>query len=152
MRSFVILLTIGLFLAAAMAATCRLGACPLCSEDCSCTSKTSPAGAKACRLDCLLSPSGRAERRKAFEKTLRPRIQQVRELADGYALGFESDDSIIMDLAAWIRDERKCCRFLDYCIRVDRNSNRVWFEATGDAQGKERVAEMMRECGVTGKH
>ena len=73
----------------------------------------------------------------------------MRELADGYALGFVSDDSVIMDLAAWIRDERKCCRFLDYCIRVERNSNLVWFEATGDANAKVTLAEMMKECGVT---
>jgi hypothetical protein len=148
MRWFVVIVTSGLFLAAAMAATCRLGACPLCSRGCGRIPTISSTEAKACRLDCLLSPAGRTERRKTFEKILRPRIQQVRELSDGYALGFASEDSIIMDLAAWIRDERKCCRFLDYCIRVDRNSNRVWFEATGDAQGKERLAEMMRECGV----
>src|SRR6202035_487217 len=112
MRWIVAVPAIGTFLAAGMAATCLSGACPVCSGRCDCLPISSPAEATSCRLDCLLSPSARAERRKTFEKTLRPRVRQVRELADGYALGFVSDDSVIMDLAAWIRDARKCCRFL----------------------------------------
>jgi hypothetical protein len=149
MRWIVVVPSIGAFLAAAVTATCLLGDCPACSDRCDCIPTGSGAKATSCRLDCLLSPSARAERLKTFEKTLRPRVRQVRELADGYALGFLSDDSVIMDLAAWVRDERKCCRFLDYCIRVERNSNLVWFEATGDANAKATLAEMMKECGVT---
>jgi hypothetical protein len=95
-----------------------------------------------------LSPAARAERIKLFDKQLRPRLRTVRELSDGYSLGFASDDSVIMDLASWIRDERKCCRFLDYRLRVERNSDVVWFEATGDPQAKTILADMLKKCGV----
>ncbi|HEV8004318.1 MAG TPA: hypothetical protein VGP63_30925 [Planctomycetaceae bacterium] len=153
MRWFVVIPTVGAFLVATMAATCIRGGCPYCSKRCDCTRTPSPPGATTlgvttCRLDCSLSPAARAERIKLFDKQLRPRLRTVRELSDGYSLGFASDDSVIMDLASWIRDERKCCRFLDYRLRVERNSDVVWFEATGDPQAKTVLADMLKKCGV----
>jgi hypothetical protein len=141
-----------------IAASCLWAVCPFCAGACAAkgpgsadrfpSGKTVHSDEKSCRMDCQLSPAGRAERHKLFVTSLRPRIRTVRELPNGYALGFPSDDSIIMDLAAWIRDERKCCSFLDYQLRVERNSPLVWFEASGTPNAKKKLAEMLTNGGV----
>jgi hypothetical protein len=67
----------------------------------------------------------------------------MHELDSGYALRFAAEDAIISELAKWVRDERKCCGFLEYCIRVESNGGPVWLEVTGDDEGKGFIAKAL---------
>jgi len=97
---------------------------------------------EVCR-QCSLSPAILADRRDSFDRTIRPRIREVRELPGGFALRFESTDMIVTDLAAWIDQERTCCAFLEFRLVVKRNLGHVWLEAEGDATAKRFLQEAL---------
>ena len=127
--------------------TCATGLCPACCQvETALPSAASPA-ADNCGPSCRLSPVEQTQRRETFDLAIRPRIEEVRETVSGYALRFGADDAVIMDLARWVRDERKCCAFLEYQIRVAADNGPVWLEVTGDAQGKGFIA---RALGLAG--
>jgi hypothetical protein len=123
--------------------TCATGLCTACCRAETGTQSAVPATADNCGPSCRLSPVEQSQRRDTFELAIRPRINEVRETATGYALRFPPDDEVIMELASWVRDERKCCDFLEYQIRVAPNNGPVWLEVAGDEQGKGFIAQAL---------
>ncbi len=89
-----------------------------------------------------------AERRPrymALAKKLVSTKQEVRELADGYALRFSVEASTIQDLAEFITYERLCCPFFDLEIVVEREGGPAWLRL----RGREGVKEFIRiEFGI----
>lgn len=55
----------------------------------------------------------------------------VRELPDGYAFEFPSDERTFALLAEWSNQERLCCPFLDIDLRFDREHGPLWLRLTG---------------------
>ncbi len=97
----------------------------------------------ACNLAGLNS-----EQRKlytALVKKLHSSMQEVRELADGYAFRFSPEATNIKELAEFITYERLCCPFFDFDLEVERESGPAWLRL----RGREGVKEFIRsEFGV----
>jgi len=64
--------------------------------------------------------------RKRHTEVLSPALQSARlnvsELADGYAFQFPSDAKTFQTVAEWVGNERLCCPFFDFDIRVGDES------------------------------
>lgn len=62
-------------------------------------------------------------------KELFSRIQEFRELENGYEFRFTSD--VIVELAQFIALEKLCCPFLNFFVEVEEESGPVWLRLTG---------------------
>jgi len=81
----------------------------------------------------------------ALAKKLATTKQEVRELADGYAIRFSVEASTIQDLAEFITYERLCCPFFDLEMVVEREGGPAWLRL----RGREGVKEFIRiEFGI----
>jgi hypothetical protein len=83
-----------------------------------------------------------AERRRHFVElgpALMARSTGVRELPAGYEFSFPSDAKTFAMLAEWIEQERRCCPFFDFDLRVEHGSGAVWLRLTGRPGTKEFI-------------
>ena len=55
----------------------------------------------------------------------------LRELGDGYAFRFDSDDRMLMLLAEFVSGERRCCPFFGFRIEVEPGGGPAWLSLTG---------------------
>lgn len=69
----------------------------------------------------------------------------VRELSDGYAFEFPSDERTFALLAEWSIQERLCCPFLDITLRFDREHGPLWLNLTGRSGTKDFIRVDARE-------
>lgn len=58
-------------------------------------------------------------------------VMQVKELPDGYAFGFDPRAETIQLLARFVANERLCCPFFTFTIRVEPDNRPVWLYLTG---------------------
>ena len=79
-------------------------------------------------------------RRKELEGRVGARVEEVRELADGYAARLPSDARTLVEVAEFVTYERLCCPFLDFEIRVEREGGPLWLRLAG----REGVKEFVR--------
>jgi hypothetical protein len=100
---------------------------------------TDEALAIVCDLTAL-SDDGR-ERVIALSDTLFPMAREVRELPDGYALGYhDASPELYSDLAEFIALHSVCCEFLRHGLVSDPGRGPVWLEFTGSQGAKEAIA------------
>jgi hypothetical protein len=73
--------------------------------------------------------------RKRHSEVLSPALQsaklRVSELADGYAFQFRSDAKTFQTVAEWVGNERLCCPFFDFDIRVGDESAPMTLRISG---------------------
>jgi hypothetical protein len=73
--------------------------------------------------------------RKRHSEVLSPALQSaklsVSELADGYAFQFRSDAKTFQTVAEWVGNERLCCPFFDFDIRVGDESAPMTLRISG---------------------
>jgi hypothetical protein len=88
-----------------------------------------------------LSDSGR-ERVIALADKLFPMAREVRDLSDGYALGYhDASPELFSDLAEFIALHSICCAFVRQGMVADPGRGTVWLEFTGGPPGaKEAIA------------
>lgn len=55
----------------------------------------------------------------------------VRELEEGYALGFPAESAWMATLVEFISFERRCCLFLHFTLEVEAGAKTVWLSLTG---------------------
>ena len=66
--------------------------------------------------------------------------QEVRELADGFAIRFDNDAGKFMSIARFIENERRCCPFFRFSVDVEPSGGPIWLRLTGG----EGVKELLR--------
>ena len=71
------------------------------------------------------------QRHKSLTEVLAAAKQEVRELPDGYAIRFQSESSMVKDLAEFITYERLCCPFFDFEIAMEREGGPLWLRLKG---------------------
>jgi hypothetical protein len=59
------------------------------------------------------------------------RIEEFREVADGYEFRFASGPDLLMKLAKFVSLEKLCCPFLTFVIEVVPENGPVWLRLTG---------------------
>jgi hypothetical protein len=81
-----------------------------------------------------------AERRRHFGE-LGPALvaarSGVRELPNGYEFQFPSDQKTFAMVAEWMEQERRCCPFFDFDLRVEHGGGAVSLRVTGRPGTKE---------------
>jgi hypothetical protein len=96
-----------------------------------------------CRLDALTKEE--RERHLTLWKGLQASRQEVRELADGYAIRFPGDAKHLLDVAEFISRERRCCPFFTFEMEVSGEDKPLWLRL----RGQEGVKEFIRtEIGI----
>lgn len=96
----------------------------------------------AIECDLTALPDGGRERVTALGYRLFPMVREVRDLPDGYALGYhDASPELVSDLAEFIALDSICCAFVRHALVADPGRGTVWLEFTGGPTGaKEAIA------------
>jgi hypothetical protein len=87
------------------------------------------------------------ERQRVLLGQLRADVEEVRELADGYAFRHSPDRAVLMAIAEVVANERLCCPFFEFGLTVERDGGPVWLRITGEGEAK-RVLEAEMDVGA----
>ena len=79
-------------------------------------------------------------RHQELRQQLREKTQEVRELADGYALRLPAENGMILSVAEFLTLERMCCPFFSFELEVGRDEGALWLKLTG----REGVKEFLK--------
>ena len=84
----------------------------------------------------------------ATSRELFSKIEEVRELTDGYEFRLADDPRVLTKLSEFVSLERLCCPFLRFAVEVEAEGGPVWLRLSG----REGVKEFIREeiSGLTG--
>ena len=96
-------------------------------------------------IACNVSPFSPAEGRRWTElgQGWRTKVQEVRELPDGYALRIPSDAASVLAAAEWMTLDRLCCPFIAFALEVESEGGGVWLRLTGRPGVKEFMTQAM---------
>src|SRR5262245_26812214 len=76
---------------------------------------------------------------------MRAAIKETKELSDGYAIRFTSDQSTILLVAEFISRERLCCPFFTFELVAEREEGPLWLHL----RGREGVKDFIKaELGI----
>jgi len=94
---------------------------------------------KASPLVCNINALDAKQRRRINElvNMLKAKIQEVKELSDGYALRLPADSELIGQAAEYTNLERLCCPFFEFSLKADRERGPVWIALRGRPGVKE---------------
>lgn len=82
-------------------------------------------------------------------KDLFAAVEEVRELADGYAFRFPGSDTMAVSLLEFTLAERRCCPFFTFELVFEPNEGPIWVQLRGSAAVKEFVASAWGEIIAT---
>ena len=92
-------------------------------------------------IACNLSEQGLAKRRAELAGDIFSNIQQVQELADGYALRYPGDKDWATKLLDFIVFERACCPFFTFELTFEPDSGPIWLRVRGQEGVKEFIKQ-----------
>ena len=87
-------------------------------------------------LACTLTNIEMKERLKIMEK-FKNLIKEKRVIENGLLLQFEGSNKNLEEILNLIRLERKCCPFLTFELKVDKEANPIFLTITGPEGTKE---------------
>jgi len=91
---------------------------------------------------CALTTAELQQRREELLREIRNAVLEVRELTDGFAYRFPSDDLLLAQLTEMIKLERRCCPFLTFNLRIEPAGRPMWLELAGPEGTKEFLASL----------
>lgn len=80
---------------------------------------------------------GQKERYPIVLEQVQELVQEIREVADGYAFRYPVDVPILLLLAEFINLEIHCCSFLHFTLDVETEDGPGWLAITGPDGVKE---------------
>lgn len=98
-------------------------------------------------LACSLTGPEQVTRSAEVEDLLKS-VQQVNELADGYALRFPGSDAWANKLLQFITFERACCPFFTFALVCEPKLGPIWLHLRGP-EGVKGIVEAMIYKGST---
>ena len=81
-----------------------------------------------CRLDIFDGPE--KLRYEVLREAMKAAVEEIREVAEGYAARLRPDPTLFRQVAEWITLERRCCPFLGLGLNWSE-SDAVWLSFTG---------------------
>jgi hypothetical protein len=93
-------------------------------------------------IACSLTETELEEREENVLAKVGQTVQEVRELEDGYAYRFPSDDESMAQVFRLVQLERQCCAFLQFRVTVEPGHGPVWLELTGPEGTKAFLASL----------
>jgi len=85
--------------------------------------------ALACNLDAL--DAGQQERHQQVGEQVWAVMQEVKELANGYAFRLPAEAPVLLAAAEFISLERLCCPFFTFVLEVGPEHGPIWLQLTG---------------------
>jgi hypothetical protein len=92
-------------------------------------------------LACTLTESEQVTRSEEVNELFK-HVQQVNELADGYALRFAASDTWANTLLQFITFERACCPFFEFALVFEHKQGPIWLHIRGP-EGVKTIIENM---------
>jgi hypothetical protein len=86
-----------------------------------------------------LSPEVRKRHFEEVGPALLKLRKSTRELPDGYVFEFPADNRTYQLLTEWAFQERLCCPFFDFDLRMDSEGGPLWLRLTGRPGTKEFI-------------
>ena len=68
-------------------------------------------------------------------------IQSIQEVENGYAFIFANETEVIANIAEFISNERLCCPFLTFMLKVDADDQPISLSLSGPAGTQEFLRE-----------
>lgn len=99
--------------------------------------KTKPKSVFACNM--LALDATARKRHGEVTKQLRAATKEERELPDGYAFRFASEQSTILLVSEFIARERLCCPFFKFEMVVEPEDGPLWMRLHGDEGVKDFI-------------
>jgi hypothetical protein len=96
-------------------------------------------------IACALSADAINTGRAGLLPGLAARSDRIDELPDGVRLHFAPADGILADIAAVIDAERRCCRFLQFDLRVGQDGEPITLSLTGPPGAREFVRQLVEK-------
>ena len=96
-------------------------------------------------IACKLSGNELAERGEEVDELFKE-VEQVRELADGYAFRFAGTAAMASSLLQFTLVERSCCPFFTFEFVFEPNEGPLWLRLRGAEGVKEFVASTVGEA------
>ncbi|MGH2479180.1 MAG: hypothetical protein ACRDHW_05960 [Ktedonobacteraceae bacterium] len=93
-------------------------------------------------LACTLSGSEQVTRKDEVNDLFK-HVQQVNELADGYAFRFPGSDTWANTLIQFTTVERECCPFFTFALIFEPKQGPIWLHLRGPEGVKAIIEEMM---------
>jgi hypothetical protein len=90
-------------------------------------------------IACNLSGSDLAKRGEEVERAFKG-VEQIKELADGYAYRFPGNEQCAARLIEFVLAERRCCPFFTFELVFEPNLGAIWLHLRGGQGVKEFVA------------
>jgi|SRR4030095_556176 hypothetical protein len=94
---------------------------------------------KTKELTCKLATPELRARKKTVIANLKKQILLTRELKNGFAYRFPGSDSIVDELATFVKTERACCDFFKFNISISGNQAEAWLQITGPQGAKDFI-------------
>jgi hypothetical protein len=95
-------------------------------------------------IACTLTTPELQERRSKLLQGVRAAVLELKELEEGFAYRFSSDDSLLADLFMLIQLEHQCCPFLRFSLIVEAGNGPVWLELTGPPGTQEFLSSIFK--------
>ena len=90
-------------------------------------------------LTCKLTTPELKERKSEVIANLKRQILRTRELKNGFAYRFPGADSIVDELAAFVKTERACCNFFRFTLSISGNKSETWLKLAGPKGAKDFI-------------
>lgn len=88
---------------------------------------------------CTLTNSELVERKRTLLPAIRPFIEDIKELENGYLIQSPNDDDLLPKLLEVIDLESRCCSFIEFNLKIDANNGPIWLQLTGQKSTKEFI-------------
>ena len=86
---------------------------------------------KEAPFTCKLTSKELQERKATILASLNHQILRKTDLPNGYAYQFKGSDTLLDQLADFIKTERQCCDFFDFSLNIKGDGSVAWLHITG---------------------
>lgn len=90
-------------------------------------------------IACKLTSPEMQKRKATVIASLKKQILEKKDLKNGYTYKFKGTDSIVDELAEFVKTERLCCDFFDFELKVAGDASSAWLTITGPKGAKDFI-------------
>ena len=102
-----------------------------------CSEKTAKMKGDKAAFSCKLTSKELQQRKAEVIGSLKEQVLERKELSNGYAYKFKSDDQTIDQLVSFIKAEKQCCSFFSFNLAIDEEA--TWLHLTGEEGVKDFI-------------
>lgn len=90
-------------------------------------------------ISCKLTTPEFQKRKETVIASLKSKIIERKELPNGYSYKFAGTDTIVDELAEFVKSERACCSFFTFSLSFSGDGTEAWLNLTGSEGAKEMI-------------